>query len=158
MRFAIVKKWVLIIAACAVLCCAATGAGEAPAASPEAEATAPTPEGGAEAAPQPAKAYVLVSTAAWAGWLPLPESEEYAYPLRQVLPDGTEAVNLIHLTPDGVYMEDSTCSNHDCVKQGTVTLENRKDRILSNMIICLPNQVTLALYTPDEVLSLMGGQ
>ena len=104
---------------------------------------------------QPAKAYVMVSTAAQIGWLPLPEEEEYIYPLRQLLPDGTETENLIHLTPDGVYMEDSTCEGHDCVNQGIVTLENRDDRILSNMIICLPNQVMLQLFTPEEVLDMI---
>ena len=89
------------------------------------------------------------------GWLPLPSEGEVSYPLRQILPDGTEAVNTIHLTPEGVYMEDSTCANHDCVNQGEVTLENKQDRILANMIICLPNQVTLELYTPEEVLEMV---
>ena len=116
--------------------------------------TAPEPS----ATPTPARAYVLVTTATQAGWLPLPEEGEISYPLKQILPDGTETQNVIHLTPEGVYMEDSTCENHDCVQQGEVTLENRDERILSNMIICLPNQVMLALYTPDEVLEMMGGQ
>lgn len=110
-----------------------------------------------DATPQPAKGYVLVRTATQMGWLPLPEEGEVSYPLKQVLPDGTEAVNVIHLTPDGVYMEDSTCENHDCVGQGEVTLENRDERILSNMIICLPNQVILELYTPEEVLEMVQG-
>lgn len=107
-----------------------------------------------DAEPQPAKAYVLVTTATQAGWLPLPEEGEVSFPLSQVLPDGTEALNVIHLTPDGVYMEDSTCENHDCVKQGMVTLENRDERILGNMIICLPNQVLLQLMTPEEVMQM----
>ena len=109
-------------------------------------------------APQPAKGYVLVSTATQSGWLPLPEEGEVSYPLRQLLPDGTEAENVIHLTPDGVYMEDSTCEGHDCVDQGVVTLENRNDRVLGNMIICLPNQVTLQLFTPEEILAMMSEQ
>ena len=74
------------------------------------------------------------------------------------MPDGTEVENVIHLTPDGVYMEDSTCENHDCVEQGEVTLENREERILSNMIICLPNQVWLQLFTPEEVLEMVQEQ
>ena len=111
-----------------------------------------------EASPQPAKAYVLVTTAAQSGWLPLPEEGEVSYPLRQMLPDGTEAVNTIHLTPEGVYMEDSTCANHDCVEQGMVTIDNRNERILGNMIICLPNQVSLQLYTPEEVLEMVQGK
>lgn len=108
--------------------------------------------------PKPASGYVLVSTATQSGWLPLPESGEVSYPLRQVLPDGTEAVNTIHLTPEGVFMEDSTCANHDCVQQGEVTLENRRERILGNMIICLPNQVCLQLFTPEELLEMTKGE
>jgi len=108
--------------------------------------------------PKPAKGYVLVTTATQSGWLPLPEDGEVSYPLRQLLPNGTEAVNTIHLTPEGVYMEDSTCEGHDCVQQGEVTLDNRDARILGNMIICLPNQVTLQLYTPDELLEMAKGQ
>lgn len=115
------------------------------------------PTAAPEATPRPAKAYVLVTTATQSGWLPLPETEEYSYPLRQILPDGTEALNVIHLTPEGVYMEDSTCANHDCIDEGIVTLENRKERILGNMIVCLPNQVCLQLFTPEEVLEMMGG-
>ena len=108
--------------------------------------------------PKPAKGYVLVTTATQSGWLPLPEEGEVSYPLRQLLPNGTEAVNTIHLTPEGVYMEDSTCEGHDCVQQGEVTLDNRTERILGNMIICLPNQVTLQLYTPEELLEMVKGQ
>ena len=108
--------------------------------------------------PKPAKGYVLVTTATQSGWLPLPEEGDVSYPLRQLLPNGTEAVNTIHLTPEGVYMEDSTCEGHDCVQQGEVTLDNRTDRILGNMIICLPNQVTLQLYTPEELLEMAKGQ
>lgn len=125
----------------------------------EPESAAQETESPEDGAPKPAKAYVLVTTATQSGFLPLPEEGEVSYPLRQILPDGTEAENIIHLTPDGVYMEDSTCANHDCVEQGMVTIENRKERILSNMIICLPNQVTLQLFTPEEVLEMVkGGQ
>ncbi len=124
-----------------------------PAETAQPEATEPD-----QASPKPARGYVLVTTAAQSGWLPLPEEGELSYPLRQLLPDGTEAVNTIHLTPDGVYMEDSTCEGHDCVQQGVVTLENRQERILGNMIICLPNQVTLQLFTPEELLEMMKEQ
>ena len=158
------KKLLLILLAVILTLCTAANAdtGEG-AQAPGEDSTAQTPQpgeatdGDADAAPQPAKAYVLVSTATQSGWLPLPEEGEISYPLRQVLPDGTEAVNTIHLTPDGVYMEDSTCQGHDCVEQGEVTLENRGERILGNMIICLPNQVCLQLYTPEEVLEMVKG-
>ena len=104
--------------------------------------------------PVPARGYVLVTTATQMGLLPLPETEDYVFPLKQLRTDGTFTENVIHLTPEGVYMESSTCENHDCIDEGIVTLENRKDRILGNMIICLPNQVTLQLLTPEEILSL----
>lgn len=118
----------------------------------------PTVEPTAEpsATPQPAKGYVLVSTATKTGFLPLPEDGEYSYHLEQILPDGTPAENVIHVSAEGVWMEESTCDNHDCINQGKVTLDNRKDRILGNMIICLPNQVTLQLLTPEEILEMMG--
>ena len=108
----------------------------------------------AEETAAPAKAYILVECANRLFWLPLPESEDYVYPIHQVWPDGTEKDNLIHVTPNGFYMESSTCEGQDCVHQGEVTLENRDERILYNAVLCLPNMVSLALYTPDEILEM----
>ena len=98
-----------------------------------------------------AAGYVLVTSPTVTVWLPLPEKEDYVYPLKQVNAAGVETLNMIHLTPDGVYMESSTCENQNCVEEGVVTLENRNSRILGNMIICLPNQVTLELYSAEEL-------
>ena len=58
---------------------------------------------------------------------------------------------MIHVTADSIAMASSTCDNQDCVKQGTVSLDNKDTRVLQNMIICLPNGVTLELLTPEEV-------
>ena len=91
-------------------------------------------------------------------WLPLPAEGGISFPLAQTLPDGTEALNVIHLLPNGVYMESSTCEGHDCVEQGTVTFDNIQERILSRFILCLPNQVSLELYSTEELLALMGQQ
>ncbi len=77
---------------------------------------------------------------------PLPIFKETSYRLRQA--DGRE--NVFHVTLDSVHMESATCDNQDCIKQGTVNLENRDARVLRNMIICLPNQVVLELITPQE--------
>ena len=145
------RVWICLLA---LLLFCLPALGEAPQATELPATDAPEAEQAPEAA-QPAKGYVLVTTATQVGWLPLPEEEEYTFPLQQTLPDGTECMNLIHVTPEGVYMEDSTCEGHDCVQQGTVTLENRDERILYNMIICLPNQVMLQLFTPEEVLEMM---
>lgn len=66
-----------------------------------------------------------------------------------------EMVNVIEVTPTSVVMHSSTCDNQDCVLQGTVSLENRADRVLQNMILCLPNEVILSLYTEAEVAELL---
>lgn len=102
--------------------------------------------------------FVRVTTATQTGWLPLPTDEEYTYPLIQILPDGTRTMNVIHLLPDGVYMESSTCDNQNCVHEGTVTLESRNGRVLGNAILCLPNQVSLELFSLEEVYSMTGAQ
>ena len=110
----------------------------------------------ADEAPRPAPGYVLVQTDSLSGWLPLPETEEqsYTYPIRQINESGELVENHLHLTPEGVYMAFATCENQDCVNQGMVTLENKDSRVLMNYILCLPNRVSVALYTPDEVLAM----
>jgi hypothetical protein len=52
-------------------------------------------------------------------------------------------------------MKSSTCDNQDCVLQGTVSLENKYERVLGNMIICLPNEITLELFTPQELVQVL---
>lgn len=63
-----------------------------------------------------------------------------------------DMVNVVEVTADSVRMYSSTCDNQDCVLQGTVTLDNRKERVLQNMILCLPHQVVLELYAAEEVV------
>ena len=106
--------------------------------------------------PRPAKGYILVTTGSQQGFLPLPEEEDYLFPLIQTQEDGTTWENVIHVTPEGFYMESSNCEGHDCMEEGEVTLQNRENRILWNMVVCLPHQITLELLTPDEILAMMG--
>lgn len=133
--------------------CAAAEAGEETTV-PEAETDTPADGGSTQAEAPVAKGYILLSFSGGSFWLPLPESEDYTLPIRQTREDGTEELNLIHVTPEGFYMESSTCENQDCVEQGIVTLENRNQRILYNAVLCLPNMVSLALYTPEEILEM----
>lgn len=100
-----------------------------------------------------AAAYVLCSLPASGqyGIIPLPKEGEISYPIHQSFTDGTQSENILHLTPEGFYMEFSTCKNQNCVGQGTVTLENRDERVLQNCVICLPNQVMAELYTAEEI-------
>ena len=104
----------------------------------------------------PSVAYVLVRMQNAIGLLPLPMEGEYTRTIRQKMADGTEAVNVLHLTTNGVWMEDSNCEGHDCINEGEVTLENREERVLWNMIICLPHQLSLELITREEALQMTG--
>ena len=137
------------------------------------EGTAGAPEAAAPAAPdgptdggnapgdksiEYARGYVRVVSPTVEGWLPLPEDKDYVYPLRQVSGDGREIVNVIRVTPSGVCVESANCENQDCVLQGEVTLENRDSRPLGNMIICLPHQVVLELYSTEELLAMSAEQ
>jgi hypothetical protein len=98
----------------------------------------------------PSAAYVLVRMPDPVGLLPLPTEGEYTRAIRRTAADGSEAVNVIHLTPEGFRMESANCEGQDCVLEGTVTLENREERILWNMIVCLPHQLSLELLTREE--------
>ena len=103
----------------------------------------------------PSVAYVLVRMQYSAGLLPLPLEGEYTRTVRQVMEDGTEAINVLHLTPEGFWMEDANCKNHDCVGEGMVTLENREERVLWNMVVCLPHQLVAELITREEAIALL---
>ena len=59
-------------------------------------------------------------------------------------------VNQVHITPEKVFMESSTCENQDCVGQGEITLDNYNTRILGAYVICLPNNVTVELVPVGE--------
>ncbi len=59
-------------------------------------------------------------------------------------------INKVHITPEKVYMESSTCENQDCVQQGEITLDNYETRILSTFIICLPNNVSIEMVPVEK--------
>ena len=79
-------------------------------------------------------------------WEAIPMVDEGEYVIEQA--DGK--TNVVHTTATGAIMHSSTCDNQSCVQQGEVTLENRDSRVLTNMIICLPNEVILEVLTPAE--------
>ena len=103
----------------------------------------------------PAIAYVLVSAPNPIGFLPLPAEGEYTRTIRLTLPDGSEAVNVLHLTTEGFWMEESNCEGHDCIDEGIVTLSNREERILGSWVICLPHQLVCELMTKEEAASFL---
>lgn len=95
------------------------------------------------------KAYLVVEVAG-SMYEPIPLEEDGRYTITR-----GDMVNVVAVTKDSVTMHSSTCDNQDCVLQGTVSLANRNDRVLQNMILCLPNEVVLSLYTEEEVAELL---
>ena len=89
----------------------------------------------------------LVVTVGDKTYQPIPLTEEGYYRFRH-----GDCINIVHVTPTSIDMHEANCDNQDCVEQGEVTLENKDTRILGNRIICLPNQVTLQLYSRDELM------
>lgn len=117
-----------------------------------AEATdAPTETMKAASVVQEPKAYLLVIIGD-AVYQPVPLTGDGDYTVTQ---KAIGAENKIHVTAESIQMSSANCDNQDCVDQGEVSLSNREERLLGNMIICLPNNVTLELLTPAEAEELI---
>ena len=119
---------------------AAPAATEAPA---ETEAPKQADVAGPMPAPQTGevRGYVVITVDNRQYGDPIPMDRDKVITIRQS--DGKE--NKVHITPEKVYMEHSTCENQDCVGQGEITLDNYRTRILSTYVICLPNAVTIEM-------------
>ena len=117
--------------------------------------TEPTAEPAQEAAmvgPLPPKktekvrGYVVLNVGGRQYGDPIPMDRDKIITLKQ--DDGK--LNKVHITPETVYMEFSTCENQDCVGQGEVHVDTYKDRILGTYIICLPNNVSVEMVPADN--------
>lgn len=97
-----------------------------------------------------ADSYLLLKTANNV-YAPIPLNEENSFKI--TLRNGD--YNTVHIGENSFYMEDSNCENQDCVKEGTVTLENMHTRVLYNMIICLPHQLSLEMITREEAQEIL---
>ena len=125
---------------------------EAPTDAETAEATdTPTETAKAASVVQEPKAYLLVIIGD-AVYQPVPLTGDGDYTVTQ---KAIGAENKIHVTAESIQMSSANCDNQDCVEQGEVSLSNREERLLGNMIICLPNNVTLELLTPAEAEELI---
>ena len=118
---------------------------------PTAEPTeVPTAEPKQEAAmvgPMPPKktevvrGYVVLTVGGRQYGDPIPMDRDKIITLRQ----DDNKINKVHITPEKVYMESSTCDNQDCVQQGEVHVDTYQDRILGTYVICLPNNVSIEM-------------
>lgn len=77
---------------------------------------------------------------------PIPMDRDKIITVRQE--DGK--INKVHITPEKVYMESSTCDNQDCVGQGEIHVDTYQTRILSTFVICLPNSVQIEMVPAEE--------
>lgn len=128
---------------------------EAPTATLEEAATSTDMEesAGKEDAASLADAYLVVMVGDVV-YNPIPLTGPNRYVLRQ---GNGEKVNIVEVTEDSIWMAESTCDNQDCIYQGKVSLENRDARVLQNMVLCLPHNVTLLLMTQDEIRQALPG-
>ena len=112
---------------------------EVPSAEPQQEAAmvGPMPPKKAEVV----RGHVLLTVGGRQYGDPIPMDRDKIITLRQE--DGK--INKVHITPEKVYMESSTCDNQDCVQQGEVHMDTYKTRILGTYIICLPNNVSIEM-------------
>ena len=119
-----------------------------PAEEPKAEAQM---QGPAMMGPMPPKkaetvrGYVVLTVGGRQHGDPIPMDRDKIITLKQE--DGK--INKVHITPEKVYMESSTCDNQDCVQQGEIHVDTYKDRILGTYVICLPNNVTIEMVPAE---------
>ena len=92
------------------------------------------------------RGYVVITVAGRQYGDPIPMDRDKIITIKQ----DNGAINKIHITPEYVVMESSTCENQDCIGEGTITLDNYNERILGTWIICLPNQVTIEMVPADD--------
>ena len=119
---------------------------------PKAEPTAEPAQEAAMVGPMPPKqmetvrGYVVLTVGGRQYGDPIPMDRDKIITIKQ--DDGK--LNKVHITPETVYMEFSTCENQDCVGQGEVHVDTYKDRILGTYIICLPNNVSIEMVPADN--------
>lgn len=130
---------------------------EAPAEATAEPTEAPTAEPTQEAGPtmvgpmpapqtQAVRGHVIITVGNRQYGDPIPMDREKIITVKQE----SGQINKVHITPDGAWMEYSTCDNQDCVGQGHITMDNYKTRILSTFVICLPNNVTVEMVPAEE--------
>ena len=124
---------------------------EEPTAQPAAEPTEAPAQEQAMVGPMPPKkvevvrGHVILTVGGRQYGDPIPMDRDKIITLRQ--DDGK--INKVHITPEKVYMESSTCDNQDCVQQGEVHVDTHQQRILGCYIICLPNNVSIEMVPAE---------
>ena len=100
--------------------------------------------------------YILAQKNGDGGWIPLSTGEDMVISISDESDPSIK--NVLRITQNGFKMESSTCDNQDCVDQGEVTLENMDERVLMNMVICLPHQLSVELYSIEQLVEMSVAQ
>ena len=140
-----------LLVICAAVLLAAGFINTKPATLPEVTNTVePAPELSADA--NMPRGYILAQKNGDGGWIPLSTGEDLVVSISDENDPGIK--NVLRITQNGFKMESSTCDNQDCVDQGEVTLENMSERVLMNMVICLPHQLSVELYSIEQLVEM----
>ena len=94
---------------------------------------------------QEIRGYVVLTVGGRQYGDPIPMDRDKIITIKQ--DDGK--INKVHITPQEVYMESSTCDNQDCVGQGAVNVDTYEQRILGTYVICLPNEVVIEMVPAE---------
>lgn len=118
---------------------------------PAAEPTAANAQSAVVGPPVPQRIqtnnYVVIEVKSKRWGDPIPMDMDKEITVRQE--NGT--VNVVSITPTSVKMHSSTCENQDCVYQDEIPINYMEtNRILGNLIVCLPNQVVIRLVAGEE--------
>jgi len=65
--------------------------------------------------------------------------------------------NVIRIDKNSVVMHSANCPNHDCIRQGMMTLDNIATRVFQSWITCLPHELSLELITREDAVRLTQG-
>ena len=104
-----------------------------------------------DASRRPAESYLRV-TVGRSVYEPLPLDQDFELSIRQ----GEAQYNLAKVQQGVVQMVSASCPKHECIQQGSLSLDNRDLRAMQSSIICLPNQVVLELLDERQASAYYG--
>lgn len=100
---------------------------------------------------QPAEAYLRV-TVGKSVYEPIPLDRDFELSIEQ----NEGQYNIAQVRGGVIHMAQASCPKHECIGQGSLSLENREFRAMQSSIICLPNQVVLELLDEKQARAYYG--
>ena len=69
---------------------------------------------------------------------PLSQNTTYTIITESETDGETQGTNILNIQDGNVWISEANCPNHDCVKQGTISMNGE-------MLVCLPHRVTVSI-------------